>query len=123
MSYKEAVTSCFMKYVQFSGRASRSEYWWFMLFSFLVSSVLEGLAYLVGTPTDPNLFISLLLYAFGLVIFLPTLAVSVRRMHDLGKGGGWIFISAVPLIGWIWYIVLAATPGEPFENRFGPVPA
>lgn len=103
MNFVESIKTCLGKYVDFSGRASRAEYWWFFLFSFII-----GLIPVVN-------FLSILL-------IVPTLSVSWRRMHDIGKGGGWWFINLIPLIGNIWFIVLAATKGEPTANRFGDAP-
>lgn len=122
MTYKQSIVTVFNNYANFRGRASRSEFWYFYLFTCLVSWALLGLSYIVGSVEHPNIFFSLLSYAFSLLILIPSLAVAVRRMHDIGRGGGWIFIALVPVIGWIWYIVLAATPSEPGENRFGPRP-
>ncbi|MDE6143885.1 MAG: DUF805 domain-containing protein [Muribaculaceae bacterium] len=122
MTYQESIRSVLSKYVTFSGRASRSEYWWFTLFTIMVSVAI----YLLGLPFssngDPALWTLLLQWGFNLAILLPTIALGVRRMHDIGKGGGWIFITLIPLIGFFWYIVLAATPGDPGDNRFGPMP-
>lgn len=59
---------------------------------------------------------------YSLAILLPSLAVSVRRLHDTGRGGGWIFISLVPIIGGIWYFILTVLPSQPGPNRFGEEP-
>lgn len=55
----------------------------------------------------------------SLALLVPGLAAGVRRLHDVGKGGGWIFIAFVPIVGWVWIIWLLATKGEPAPNRFG----
>lgn len=123
MNYKESVKTVLSNYLTFTGRASLSEYWWFILFTVIVSFAFGILGALFITPdgTTP-LWVDIISWLVWLVLFLPSIAVSVRRMHDIGKGGGWIFINFVPLIGWIWFIVLAATPGQPGDNRFGPMP-
>ena len=123
MTFNQSVSSVFSKFVTFSGRASRSEFWYFALFELFVYVVLALFGWLVAGPNGeiPG-FVNILSSIFGLITILPGLAVSVRRMHDIGKGAGWIFISLVPLIGQIWFIILAATPGEPYPNRFGQVP-
>ncbi len=59
---------------------------------------------------------------YSLAVLLPSLAVSVRRLHDIGKGGGWIFINLVPVIGSIWYIILTVLPSQRGYNRFGAQP-
>lgn len=75
-----------------------------------------------GTDGEPNTLFSVLSWLVTLALLLPGLGVAVRRMHDIGKGGGWIFIALVPLVGWVWAIVLLCQPSEPFDNRFGPMP-
>ncbi|MDE7180474.1 MAG: DUF805 domain-containing protein [Muribaculaceae bacterium] len=117
MTLQQSVQTCFNKYAAFSGRASRSEYWWFILFTAVVYGVLYGFASMLDST-----FLSIIAYLFYLAVIVPSLAVAVRRMHDIGKGGGWIFISLVPLIGSIWYIVLACMPSQPGPNRFGENP-
>ncbi|MEE1023191.1 MAG: DUF805 domain-containing protein [Muribaculaceae bacterium] len=120
MTFTQSIGSVFGKYAVFSGRASRSEYWYFTLAMFIVNSILVSLS---GVYTDsPSIFWSSVMSIFGLAVLIPSLAVSVRRMHDIGKGGGWIFITLVPLVGWIWYLVLCCTASQPGGNRFGPYP-
>lgn len=119
MQFQQAVATVFRKYAVFTGRASRSEYWYFVLFNVVVSAVFSFLGLLFGGSDGPAGWVMVLSYIYGLATLLPGLGVSVRRMHDIGKGGGWIFINLVPLIGTIWFIVLAATAGEPVPNRFG----
>lgn len=119
MNFQQAINSCFQKYAVFTGRASRSEYWYWTLFTIVVTAVFELFGIIFTTNGSPALWVSVLSGIFGLGVLLPGLAVSVRRMHDIGKGGGWIFINLVPLIGWIWFIVLCCTPSEPGANRFG----
>ena len=103
MNFVDSIKTCLGKYVDFQGRASRAEYWWFFLFNFIVGFI----------P-----FVNFL----SILLIVPTLAVSWRRMHDIGKGGGWWFINFIPLAGFIWFILLAVKPGEPTANRFGDVP-
>lgn len=104
------------QYIDFKGRARRKEYWMFVLFNAIFSIV----AILIDRQIGLNFNVIDTLYS--LFVLLPGLAVSVRRLHDIGKGGGWIFISLIPIIGWIWLIVLTATEGEHAENRFGADP-
>lgn len=102
-------------YATFSGRARRKEYWMFVLFNTIVGFVLWILDIIIGTY-----FVLDGLYC--LAIILPSLAVSVRRLHDIGKSGWWMFISLIPLIGGIWLLVLFVTDGTPGENTYGPSP-
>lgn len=101
------------KYCSFTGRASRSEYWWFALFCFIVSAVATGLSSFVGDWID---------YVVTILLILPQLGLSVRRLHDIGKAGGWIFIGLIPLVGQILLIVWACQNSEMQPNRFGDVP-
>lgn len=134
MGFTQAVKSVFSKYAVFSGRASRSEYWYFVLFNVLVGIAVGIIAACSGNVStyvdmDRMTFTDNMpswLYWFTgiyqLFIILPTLAVSVRRMHDIGKGGGWIFINFVLVIGSIWFFVLTVIAGQYGPNRFGPQP-
>ncbi|WP_075291052.1 DUF805 domain-containing protein [Pararhizobium arenae] len=115
MTFGDAASTAFSKYAVFSGRASRSEFWWFTLFNFLVNIVASLVDLLIGTE-----FISAI---SALVLLLPALAVGVRRLHDTDRSGWWILLGLVPLIGIIVLIVWYATEGTRGDNRFGPIPA
>ena len=102
-------------YTGFSGRARRTEYWMFFLFNAIIGIVLNVLGRASGVFT-------VLYYLYALAVLLPAIAVAIRRMHDIGKSGFWILIGLIPIIGWIWAIVLTATPGQPGPNQYGPDP-
>ena len=104
------------KYAQFTGRSSRKEYWMFFLFTFGVSLILSFISPSLGMLGA----IIHLIFALGIIV--PSLAVAVRRLHDIGKSGWWIFISLVPLIGGIWFIVLMASNSQDGPNEYGPHP-
>ena len=109
----DSVITCFQKYVGFEGRASRSEYWWFFLFSF-IASIITGIidAILFGIETtDPTP----ITWALQLGLFLPSLAAGIRRIHDHGKSGWFCLIP-------IYNIILFATEGESIPNMYGSVP-
>lgn len=106
---------CLKNYVAFSGRARRKEYWMFVLFNIIFAAVVGTLDSLLKT----NFIISSL---YSLVILLPSLAVLVRRLHDIGKSGGWIFIVFIPLVGGIWLLVLLCKEGNPGPNQYGDNP-
>jgi uncharacterized membrane protein YhaH (DUF805 family) len=113
MNFTDAVSSAFSNYATFRGRARRSEYWWFTLFIIIASSVL-GLV-------DSLLFGRQILSAlFGLATFIPILAVTVRRLHDVDRSGWWILISVVPLLGVILLLYWYTREGTPGSNQFGP---
>ncbi len=119
MDFITAVKLFFDNYTNFKGRASRPEYWWAVLFLFLVNLVLSFICGALHLSPTATYIIS---GVWTLIILLPGLSLSVRRMHDIGKGGGWIFISLIPIVGTIWYFVLSVMPSEPQPNRFGPGP-
>lgn len=109
---------CLRKYAVFAGRASRREYWMFMVFNavmaFGVALLVTPLAFCLGVPR-----LSALAYAYALFAFLPGLSVAVRRLHDLGMRGWWLLVSLVPIVGSVALIVLFCLPGEKGANRFG----
>jgi uncharacterized membrane protein YhaH (DUF805 family) len=109
----------------FSGRARRSEYWFFVLFNLIFALVAMAIDNLLGTTFKidgiPAPYgIVYLLYA--LFILIPGLAVAVRRLHDVGKSGWFLLISLIPLIGSIWLLILFFTDSQPGENKWGPNP-
>ena len=97
---------CLKKYADFNGRASRAEFWWFILFQIIVSFV-------VGIISQ------WLAYICGLALLVPSLAVAWRRLHDIGRAGGYYFVGLIPLVGWIIVLLWYIKPGEPGANRFG----
>lgn len=103
------------QYADFSGRARRKEYWMFFLFNIIFAITAAIIDVVAGT--EPIFY---LLYVIG--VFLPGLAVGVRRLHDTGKSGWWFFIALIPLIGSIWLLVLFATDGDSSDNKYGPNP-
>lgn len=113
MTFDEAIRDGLSKYAQFSGRSSRSAYWWFYLFSLLVYIAAAVVDAVIKSP------IFTILVLIGL--FLPTLAVLVRRLHDTDRSGWWVFISFVPLVGTIVLIVFACTDSGP-PNKWGAGP-
>ncbi|MFQ8703713.1 MAG: DUF805 domain-containing protein, partial [Eisenbergiella sp.] len=106
--------NAFKNYVNFQGRARRKEYWMFALFSFIVSTVIAIVAMLIRFP--------LLSDIYALAVLCPTIALIVRRLHDIGKGWIWILIGLIPIIGQIWLIVLMCMDSQPGSNEFGPNP-
>lgn len=115
-SFIGAVVSAFKNYGIFRGRASRSQYWWFVLFNFIIQSIVTIICILSNAVQEDQLVAT---SCVSIVFLLPSLALTVRRLHDIGKGGGWLFISCVPIVGGIWFLVLMLTPGEIGDNRFG----
>lgn len=110
VSFPDAIKMAFEQYANFNGRSSRSEYWWWVLFTSLLgiivslfqSEIISGLVYLG--------------------IFLPSIAVGVRRLHDIGKSGWWYLINLIPLVGNIIFIVWACQDSQMHDNEYGEVP-
>lgn len=101
-------------YVGFEGRARRKEYWMFALFNYLIITVLVVFGMLTKIT-----FFSVIYY---LAILVPALAVNIRRLHDIGKGGVWLLIAFIPLVGAIWLLVLQCTEGTRGDNIYGEDP-
>ena len=108
-------------YATFSGRARRKEYWMFALFNTIFAIVAMILDNVLGTTVDDFVY-GLFYFLYCLFVIIPSWAVTVRRLHDVGKSGWWIFISLIPLIGGIWLFILTVTDSEPGENQYGPNP-
>ena len=106
------------KYAEFSGRSRRLEYWFFMLFYMLIAIALVFVDVAMGTSTGYGVLSGIL---FGLAMFIPSLAVTVRRLHDTDRSGWWILIGFIPLIGGIVMLVFMVLDSTG-PNRFGPSP-
>lgn len=109
-----AVASVFSQYANFSGRARRSEYWWFALFNIVAGFALSLLDSMVNVPVFSAIFF------IGTVI--PNLAVTVRRFHDTDHTGWWLLTAFIPLVGFIVMLVLTLSDSQRGSNRYGPSP-
>ena len=108
------------KYATFSGRARRQEYWMFFLFNMIISFVLTFLGGIIGAATESGIGV-LLSSLYGLIIFIPAIAVLVRRLHDTDRSGWWALGMIVPLLN-IAVLVFLFLEGTRGENRFGADP-
>ncbi len=105
MTFQESIRTCFKKYGEFNGRAGRSEFWWWFLFAFLVSIVAQMISQNLAT------FVSI-------VTFLPSIAVTARRLHDIGRSGWWQLVGFIPFIGWaimIYWCVQESTGQNEYD--------
>ena len=117
MDFKTAIKTCVMqKYATFSGRAARSEYWYFALATFLLSVAIQLLA--LATPTVAMVIFTILI----LGILLPGLGVAIRRLHDIDRSGWWYLIVLVPFVGVILLIYWFVKKGTSGPNRYGEDP-
>ena len=106
-------------YANFSGRARRQEYWMFVLFNMIFAFLIAFVGGLLGEMFNASELGMALYVIYLLAIIIPSIAVLVRRLHDIGKSGAWFFISFVPFIGGIWLLILMCTEGERIENQYG----
>lgn len=110
------------KYATFSGRATRSEYWYFVLIYSIIYTILMGIDFAIGTFSkqlmENGSFLGFLSTAYSLVLFLPSLAVTVRRLHDINKSGWWILLIFVPIIGFIVLVIYLCTNSKE-DNKYG----
>ena len=103
------------QFLDFSGRASRKEYWMFILINILIS----GALLLMTFRFNYVIFLAIL---YTLAMAIPYTAVSVRRMHDISKSGWMILVELIPLIGGIWFLILTLTESTHGSNQYGPNP-
>lgn len=103
------------QYADFSGRARRKEYWMFALFNLIIALVLGFIENLVGLS-------SLLSTVYALAVLVPSIAVSVRRLHDTGRTGWWVLIGLIPVLGTIVLIIFMLLEGDAESNEHGPNP-
>lgn len=102
-------------YIGFQGRARRKEYWMFFLFNFLITMLLSMIEVMIGLG-------GILSGIYGLFVLLPSIAVNVRRLHDIGRSGWWMLLSFIPVVGLIVLLVFAVLDSQPGENKYGPNP-
>jgi uncharacterized membrane protein YhaH (DUF805 family) len=103
MTFTDAIKICFTKYADFTGCASRPEFWWWVLFTFVASVALSTVNHLLS-------------FAFYIAVFLPNIAVAARRLHDTDRSGWWQLLGFIPLIGWIILLIWYVEPSKP--NRY-----
>ena len=117
MNFQTSIKTCFNKFAVFSGRASRSEFWFFVLFGILggiITSIIDVM--ILGYPFEENGPINLI---FSVALIIPSISVAARRLHDINKSGWWQLLW-ITIIGGILLIIWHATEGENKKNKFGP---
>ena len=108
MTFVEAVKICFTKYADFNGCASRPEFWWWVLFTFVASALLQTVSRDLSG-----------LFSIGTLV--PSIAVGARRLHDMDRSGWLQLLWLIPVVGWILLFVWCVEPGKP--NRYGTAPS
>ena len=134
IGFGEAVKLFFKNYVNFNGRATRSEYWWVYLFNNIVYMVLGILFAIAGGSSlaaydaygdmsiaymGAGAIFYILMMLYGLAVLLPSLSLMVRRLHDIGKSGTYILMGLIPVVGYIFILVYMLTGSAP-DNQYGP---
>lgn len=129
MTFTQSIKSVFSKYATFTGRASRSEYWYFTLFNIITSTLLFLLGIAIGAATGGSdgvpggLIVGYILYIiYGLGVLIPSLAVTVRRLHDTNNSGWLILLGLIPCVGGIVLLVFMILQGTNGENKYGNIP-
>lgn len=138
MSFGQAVKTCMSKYADFSGRGRRSEFWWFYLFLqllYLPFTIVASVLYVAAFATNADAYgnvdlepadLAPALIAYGvfflvaLVMFIPSLAASARRLHDMGQSGHWLWLNLVSL--GIVPLIMCIMDTQPHDNQWGPDP-
>lgn len=115
MTFKDAIQSGVRRWMDFEGRSSRSEYWYWMLFVWLLCMALT----LVGASMDSGSLLDGLIMLF---FFFAHLSVAVRRLHDLGKSGWWVLLCLIPFVGAVVLLIWYVTKGTDGPNQYGPDP-
>ena len=112
---------CLKNYAKFDGRAGRPEYWFYALFSTLIFFILQFLSSILGFQYAMNELITVypLASIWQVVTFVPSLAVGVRRMHDINRSGFWLLFLLLPLIGWLLIMIFALLKGNDDDNDYG----
>jgi uncharacterized membrane protein YhaH (DUF805 family) len=109
------------QYANFTGRSRRKEYWFFALFNLIIAFVLAAIDYKSGLYSAGSSF-GLLSGLYSLAVLLPSLGVSIRRLHDTDRTGWWLVIGLVPLLGFIVLLIFFVSPGTQGVNRYGADP-
>lgn len=117
VTFSEAVRNALtVNYCNFNGRASRSEFWWYALFTIILGGIIS-LAFFWSDTLE-----YIVTGIVNLLLLLPGLGLAVRRLHDTNHSGWWVLINLVPVVGWIVFVFFAVTDSQPVPNQYGPVP-
>lgn len=133
MNFLGAIKSAFLNAFNFSGRASRLEFWAFIVFALVagnVITVLERALFYPGQIPEAgplfavgiSIFLGPIASLFGLLMIVPWVSVSARRLHDIGRSGFWIYFGFIPPIGWLFMLIWLVREGEAGNNEYGPPP-
>ncbi|WP_262694518.1 DUF805 domain-containing protein [Kordiimonas aquimaris] len=133
MNFIDAIKSAFRNYLNFSGRASRLEFWAFIIFALVagnIITVLEGVIFHAGDLPEAgplfavgiSIFLGPIASVFAALMIIPWVSVSTRRLHDIGRSGFWIYFGFIPPIGWLFMLIWLVREGDAGDNVYGPAP-
>ena len=122
MGFGESIKHVFSNMTNFSGRASRSEFWWFYLFIVIIGTILSIIANATGANSSSGMGVNILSIIIYVVLVLASLSVSVRRLHDTNKSGWLVLLNLLCCIGPIILIVFWVQPSTEGDNSYGPRP-
>lgn len=122
MSFGQSVSHVFKNFTNFEGRASRSEFWWWYLFIVIVNIIISIIVVSVS-GNGLSTAASIIVWIISLILFLASLSVAIRRLHDTGRSGWWALLYLVCCVGQIILIIFWATPSQPGPNQYGDGPA
>ncbi len=118
MTFQQAIQSGFKNYAKFEGRSTRSEYWWFILFYWLVLIVPSILSAIIRVEII-GMLLGLVEIVAILGMLIPLLAVAIRRLHDTERSGWWLLIGLIPIVGGVALLVFYCLEGTPGPNKYG----
>lgn len=116
---------CLRQYADFNGRARRREYWYFILFFAIFLYIVAGIAFGVAIISDSpsaNFYALCVCWLFCMAFVVPSWAVTVRRLHDTGKSGWLCLINFIPIVGFVWMLIVGCTDSRPSTNKWGKNP-
>jgi uncharacterized membrane protein YhaH (DUF805 family) len=122
MRFTEAVRSGFARYADTTGRSSRSAYWWWLLFANVVIAIPSAVNFALTMVGNEDVASDWLVWALRLLLLgllVPSVAVSIRRLHDVDRSSRWLLVALAPVLGTAVLVTLAAMPGTPGPNRYG----
>jgi uncharacterized membrane protein YhaH (DUF805 family) len=123
MGFGESIKHVFSNMTNFSGRASRSEFWWFYLFIVIIGTILSIIASATGADSSSGIGVNVVMFVIYVILVLASLSVSVRRLHDSNKSGWLVLLNLLCCIGPIILIIFWVQPSTEGDNTYGPRPA
>ncbi len=119
MTFIQSIQTVLTKSFDYSGRATRSEFWWWVLFTFAVNISMAAFSSALLFPNPGSALQNTISWIVSLFLFVPSISVAARRLHDIRRSGWWQLVGFIPIIGWVIVIFWYVQPGTVGKNRFG----